>query len=100
MDVTSETDWETAVRTVVSEAGRIDVLVNNAGINIRKVVEEMAFDEWMQMMAVNTGSVFLGTKYVLPVMKQQHEGLIINMSSVCGLVGHMYTPEAYTATTH
>lgn len=98
MDVTSEADWETAVRTVVSETGRIDVLVNNAGSNIRKVVEEMAFDEWMQMMAVNTGSVFLGTKYVIPAMKEQKEGLIINMSSVCGLVGHMYTPEAYTAT--
>lgn len=96
-DVTSESDWEKAVGTIADNEGRVDVLINNAGINIRKVIEDMSYDEWMKMMSVNTGSVFLGTKYVLPQMKKQAEGLIINMSSVCGLVGHMYTPEAYTA---
>jgi len=75
----------------------VDVLVNNAGINIRKPIEEMTLDEWNRMMTVNTGSVFLGIKYVLPVMRAQGGGAIINISSVCGLIGHRYTPEAYTA---
>ncbi len=98
IDLTSESDWEDTLPRIASDAGRIDVLVNNAGINIRKSVEEMSFDEWMTMMAVNTGGVFLGIKHVLPLMRKQGEGAIINISSVCGLIGHKFTTEAYTAT--
>lgn len=76
----------------------MDVLVNNAGINIRKPIEEMSFDEWNTMMRINTGTVFLGCKTAIPVMRHQGGGAIINTSSVCGLIGHRYTPEAYTAT--
>lgn len=98
MEGTSEKDWEAVVASVVEKTGRIDVLINNAGINIRKPIEEMNMEEWMKMMEVNTGSVFLGTKYVIPQMRSQGGGSIINTSSVCGLIGHRYTPEAYTAT--
>lgn len=97
MDVTSEDDWNHAIQTAVENCGRLDVLVNNAGINIRKPVEEMSIDEWCTMMRVNTGSTFLGCKYAIPVMRNQGGGAIINTSSVCGLIGHKYTPEAYTA---
>lgn len=98
LDLTDETQWEQTVATIAREEKRIDVLVNNAGINIRKPIEEMNFSEFTTMMAVNVGSVFLGTKYVIPVMRKQGGGAIINTSSVCGLIGHKFTPEAYTTT--
>jgi cyclopentanol dehydrogenase len=97
-DVTSEEGWKKAIDFAVQVGGRVDVLVNNAGINIRKPVEEMNMDEWMTMMKVNTGSTFLGCKYAIPIMRKQGGGAIINTSSVCGLIGHKYTTEAYTAT--
>lgn len=97
IDLTSENDWKNVISMVKENEGRIDVLVNNAGINIRKPIEEMSIEEWSKMMLVNTGSTFLGCKAVIPIMKEQKGGAIINTSSVCGLIGHKYTPEAYTA---
>ncbi|NLW20835.1 MAG: glucose 1-dehydrogenase [Clostridiales bacterium] len=97
LEVTSEAAWQEAAAFTQAECGRLDVLVNNAGINIRKPIEQMSIEEWMKMMAVNTGSVFLGCKTAIPLMRAQGGGSIINISSVCGLIGHRYTPEAYTA---
>jgi cyclopentanol dehydrogenase len=98
LDVASEFDWQRVIAKVESETGGLDILVNNAGINIRKVIEEMSAEELDRMYEVNVKGPFLGIKYALPVMKKIGGGSIINMSSVCGLIGHMYTPEAYTTT--
>jgi len=98
LDVTSEESWKAACAAVLFRAGRLDVLVNNAGINIRKNIEEMTSDSLDAMLAVNIKGPFLGIKHALPIMRASGGGTILNMSSICGLVGHKYTSEAYTAT--
>ena len=98
LDVTSEDEWRRVFSQIEQEVGGLDILVNNAGINIRKVIEEMAPEELDRMYGVNVKGPFLGIKHALPVMKKIGGGSIINMSSMCGLIGHMYTPEAYTTT--
>jgi len=96
LDVSSEPSWQAAIAQIETRSGGLDILVNNAGINIRKPIEEMSAEELDRMYSVNIKGPFLGTKYALTVMKRRGGGAIINMSSVCGLIGHKYTPEAYT----
>jgi NAD(P)-dependent dehydrogenase (short-subunit alcohol dehydrogenase family) len=98
LDVTSEEAWKGALAAVVSHAGRLDILVNNAGINIRKNIEEMPVESFDAMFAVNVRGPFLGIKHALPIMRAAGGGVILNMSSVCGLIGHAYTNETYTTT--
>lgn len=98
LDVASEPDWIAVYAAVVAACGRLDVLVNNAGINIRELIEDMAEANFDKMLAVNVKGPFLGIKHAIPLMRKGGGGSIINMSSVCGLVGHRYTPEAYTIT--
>ena len=83
---------------MVERAGRLDVLVNNAGINVRKNIEEMPMESFDAMMAVNVKGPFIGIKHTLPIMRAGGGGVILNMSSICGLVGHKFTNETYTTT--
>jgi NAD(P)-dependent dehydrogenase (short-subunit alcohol dehydrogenase family) len=97
LDVTSEDHWRAAVDTAVQHYGQLNVLVNNAGILLRKTIEEMTVEEWDRIMAINLKGVFLGTKQAIPVMRRAGGGSIINISSTAGLVGSPGETSAYTA---
>jgi NAD(P)-dependent dehydrogenase (short-subunit alcohol dehydrogenase family) len=97
LDVTQERSWTGAFEAVLREGGRLDILVNNAGINIREPIELMSAENLDAMLAVNVKGPFLGIKHAIPLLRKGGGGSIINISSVCGLVGHAYTTEAYTA---
>ena len=98
LDVTSESDWEAAVQAAVDTYGKLDVLLNNAGILIRKNIEETTEDDWDRIFAVNAKGVFLGTKAAIPAMREAGGGSIINISSTAGLVGSPNGSASYTAT--
>ena len=96
LDVTSEADWQRAVASTVARFGKLDVLVNNAGIYRTHLVEETTSEEWDQVMDINAKGVFLGTKHAIPEMRKAGGGSIINISSVAGLVGSLES-SAYNA---
>ncbi|MBZ5497247.1 MAG: SDR family oxidoreductase [Acidobacteriia bacterium] len=86
-DVTRAIDCERAVRQSVTELGGLDILFNNAGIIRRATVVEATEEEWDRVMAVNLKSVFLFSKFAIPVMARGGGGVIINTSSGWGLAG-------------
>lgn len=87
LDVTNESDWTAAIRLAKNVYGRLNILVNNAGILVRKGVEDTTNDDWNKSMDINAKGVFLGTKAVIPIMRETGGGSIINISSVAGLIG-------------
>jgi NAD(P)-dependent dehydrogenase (short-subunit alcohol dehydrogenase family) len=86
-DVSSEEDCREAVRRTVSALNGLDILFNNAGIVRRGSVLEVSEEEWDHVMAVNVRSVFLLSKYAIPVMARAGGGVIVNAASGWGLVG-------------
>jgi len=96
LDVTREESWKEVLDGIRTAEGRLDVLVNNAGITKRIPITEMSLEDFERIMAVNVRGVFLGIKHALPFMKQHGGGSIVNISSICGLVGHKLTNETYT----
>jgi NAD(P)-dependent dehydrogenase (short-subunit alcohol dehydrogenase family) len=86
-DVSRAADCQRAVQQTVSELDGLDILFNNAGIIRRATVLETTEAEWDRMMAVNVKSIFLFSKYAIPVMDQAGGGVIINTASGWGLVG-------------
>ncbi len=87
LDVTREDEWIAITDAVVSEFGRLDILVNSAGVSLLKDIETTTLDEWRRLTAVNLDGTFLGCKHAIRVMKERRGGSIVNMSSVAGIVG-------------
>ena len=86
LNISREEDWQSVMGAVKSRKGRLDVLINNAGINIRKDIEQMPVEDLDMMLSVNVKGPFLGIKHALPLMRASGGGSILNMVSICGLV--------------
>lgn len=96
-DVTSMTAWEAVVAQIVAEAGRIDILFNNAGaVGSYAGIEDITLDDWDRILNLNLNGVFYGTRAVIPVMKRQGGGVLVHTSSMWGYVGASGVA-AYTA---
>lgn len=86
-DVSIEASVTSMVDHCVSELGRVDILINNAGVNIRGPIEELSFDQFRKVQSINVDGMWLCCKHFAPIMKRQRYGRIINMASTLGLVG-------------
>lgn len=95
-NVTSEEEWKNIIQEANNHYGKVDVLVNNAGIASPKTMAEMGMDEWNKVMDINLNGCVLGMKYVIPEMKKAGGGSLINISSIGGIVG-MAGSSPYTA---
>ena len=95
MDVSSQADWDRTIEAAISNFGKIDVLINNAGIIERDSLEETTEETWDRIMAVNAKGIFLGTKAVIPHMRAAGGGAIVNISSISGMISQGYP--AYNA---
>lgn len=97
LDVSNVSGLKTMVEYVVAEFGTVDILVNNAGILHSTKIEDITEQEWDKMMNVNLKSTFFAMQQVLPYMKKQKQGRIINISSLAGRMGGYQNGVAYSA---
>jgi 2-dehydro-3-deoxy-D-gluconate 5-dehydrogenase len=96
VNVDEEASVEALVKATMARFGRLDVLINNAGMNIRKPAESLALGEWQQVLGTNLTSAFLASRACHPIMKKQGGGKIINIGSMMSIFGASYAP-AYAA---
>jgi NAD(P)-dependent dehydrogenase (short-subunit alcohol dehydrogenase family) len=97
LDVTDEADWKRVVDATVAQYGRLDIMVNNAGISGSGVSDMLDTEAWDRLLAVNGRGVFLGTKYAVLAMKKSGGGSIVNLSSISGNAGQTMTHMGYNA---
>ncbi len=86
-DVASPDDCQAMAERALAEFGKIDILINNAGVNIRGPIDELSYEQFRQVQQVNVDGLWLATRAVVPSMKQARYGRIINLASTLGVVG-------------
>jgi len=87
-DVANEDSWREALEKTLGAFGKLDVLVNSAGVIIYKKIEDTTLAEWRWLMSVNLDGIFLGTKCAIGAMRKNGSGSIINIASTAGLIGN------------
>jgi NAD(P)-dependent dehydrogenase (short-subunit alcohol dehydrogenase family) len=97
LDVTDEKNWAAVVAATIGHFGKLDVLVNNAGISGSAEQDLFSTEAWHRIMSVNATGVFLGIKYAVPAMIANGGGSIVNLSSIAGIIGSEGIHMAYNA---
>jgi NAD(P)-dependent dehydrogenase (short-subunit alcohol dehydrogenase family) len=97
LDVSSESEWQAAVAATLAAYGRLDILVNDAGISGSAVDDLFDTAAWEKLMSVNATGTFLGMKFAIPEMKKAGGGSIVNISSISGVTGQRGIHVAYNA---
>jgi NAD(P)-dependent dehydrogenase (short-subunit alcohol dehydrogenase family) len=97
LDVTSEAEWREAIDATLAAFGRLDILVNDAGISGSAVEDLFDTEAWERLMTVNATGTFLGMKLVIPIMRQAGGGSIVNISSISGVTGQRGIHVGYNA---
>ena len=97
LNVSDEANWESAVRDTVARFGKLDVLVNNAGVTGSGEPNYASSETWDRLMDINAKGQFLGINTAIPEMLKVGGGSIVNISSISGMVGQEYTHPAYNA---
>ena len=97
LDVANEAEWRSVVEAVLAEHGRLDILVNDAGISGSNVKDLFDTAAWERLMAINATGVFLGMKHAIPAMQKAGGGAIVNISSISGVTGQRGLHPGYNA---
>jgi NAD(P)-dependent dehydrogenase (short-subunit alcohol dehydrogenase family) len=97
LDVTSEAEWQGAIAATLAAYGKLDILVNDAGISGSAVDDLFDTAAWQRLMAVNATGAFLGMKFAIPEMKKAGGGSIVNISSISGVTGQRGIHVGYNA---
>ena len=97
LDVTDENNWGSVVAATTRHFGKLDILINNAGISGSAEQDFYSTDAWTRIMAVNATGVFFGIKHAIPAMRANGGGSIVNLSSIAGIIGSEHVHMAYNA---
>jgi NAD(P)-dependent dehydrogenase (short-subunit alcohol dehydrogenase family) len=97
LDVTSQEDWKNIVGKAISDFGKVDILINNAGVNSGINLLGETIEDWNKIILTNSASMMFGMREVIPFMQKQGGGSIVNCSSIVGLVSGNVPGVAYSA---
>ncbi|MFD1204741.1 MULTISPECIES: glucose 1-dehydrogenase [Sporosarcina] len=92
LNVTSDEEWAAAMKTAVEKLGKVDVLVNNAGISTEKSMDAITIEDWRKLSDINGFGTFLGMKHAVSYMKEAKKGAIVNISSYTAMIGMGVNP--------